>query len=84
MQAVNFGVNAALYVCIVALFWGVSGGYMALRTMSHTSALLLSLTFLGHCLALTATASLVGAFLWDRQVATVTGVVLGIITPLIA
>ena len=84
VQLVNFGVNAAIYAAIVALFWGVSGGYMELRTMSHTSPLLLLLSFVGHGLALTATASLVGAFVWDRQVATILGVVLGIITPLIA
>ena len=84
VQVVNFGVNAAIYAAIVALFWGVSGGYMQLRTMSHTSPLLLLLSFVGHGLALTATASLVGAFVWDRQVATVLGVLLGIITPLIA
>jgi hypothetical protein len=84
MQLVNFGVNAGIYASIVALFWGVAGGYMELRTMLHTSPLLLGLTFLGHGLALTATASLIGAFIWDRQVATVSGVVLGIITPLIA
>ena len=84
MQVTNFAVNAAIYASIVSLFWGIAGGYMQLRTMLHTSPLLLSLTFLGHGLALTATGHLIGAFIWDRQVATVAGVVLGIITPLIA
>jgi hypothetical protein len=66
--AVNFLVNATLYAAIVGLFWAVAGGYMQLRTMAHTSPLLLGLTFAGHGLALVTTGALVSAFLWDRQV----------------
>ena len=81
---VNFGVNAGIYACIVALFWATAGGYMQLRVMAHTSPLLLGATFMGHGLALVTTGALVSAFLWDRQVATVLGVILGIVSPLIA
>jgi ABC-type multidrug transport system ATPase subunit len=81
---VNFGVNAGIYACIVALFWATAGGYMQLRVMAHTSPLLLGATFIGHGLALVTTGALVSAFLWDRQVATVLGVILGIVSPLIA
>jgi hypothetical protein len=56
VQAVNYGVNACIYVAIIAIFWATAGGYMQLRTFAHTSPLLLVLTFAGHGLALTATA----------------------------
>ena len=82
--AVNFGVNAGIYAIIVALFWVTAGGLMELRVMAHTSPILLGATFIGHGLALVSTGALVSAFLWDRQVATVLGVVLGIVSPLIA
>jgi ABC-type multidrug transport system ATPase subunit len=83
-QAVIFAINALVYGVIVALFWSIAGGYMQLRVMAHTSPLLLFATFVGHGLALVGTGSLVSAFVWDRQVATVLGVILGIVSPLIA
>ena len=83
-QAVIFAINAVVYGVIVVLFWAIAGGYMQLRVMAHTSPLLLGATFLGHGLALVGTGSLVSAFVWDRQVATVLGVILGIVSPLIA
>jgi ABC-type multidrug transport system ATPase subunit len=82
-QAVNYGLNFALYAAVCGFFWA-GGAILRFELFLHTAPGLLALVFIGWGLALCSLATLLSAFLWSRKAATVAGYVVALFSNLFA